>query len=118
MKAPQSVGGMKAPHQGTRAYSLDGAQPQKLGTPIPPVVGQNSIRLDHGRGRLSGRRVAATSRAVPASSACGRPWHHGLVTELVRAGWLRYVRKHNASLLGDARDLSSFLFGSERGDLS
>lgn len=39
---------------------------------------------------------------------------HGLVTDLVRAAWLRYVRRHNAALLGSTADLTAFLFGSER----
>ena len=42
---------------------------------------------------------------------------HSLVTDLARAGWLRYIRRHNAELLGGAVDLESFLFGTERSNL-
>lgn len=41
---------------------------------------------------------------------------YGLVTDLVRGGWVRYVRRHNQDILGSS-DLDQFLFGSERGDL-
>jgi hypothetical protein len=37
-----------------------------------------------------------------------------LLTELVRAAWLQYIRKYNAQALGSTTDLSEFLFGSER----
>lgn len=52
----------------------------------------------------------------PGVAYCLRAFH-GLVTELVRAAWLRYVRRHN-QVLGDPADLAAFLFGTERGDLS
>ena len=32
---------------------------------------------------------------------------HGFVTELVRAAWLRYVRRQNADAVGDASDLAA-----------
>jgi hypothetical protein len=41
-----------------------------------------------------------------------------LVTELVRGAWLRYIRKYNAAALGSTSDLSEFLFGSERSDVT
>jgi hypothetical protein len=41
---------------------------------------------------------------------------YGLVHELVRGAWLRFVRgvNENRLLLGDATDLSDFMFGSSR----
>ncbi|MDP6413265.1 MAG: HNH endonuclease signature motif containing protein [Arenicellales bacterium] len=42
---------------------------------------------------------------------------HSLVADLARAGWLRYIRRHNSGLLGGAVDLESFLFGTERSNL-
>lgn len=44
---------------------------------------------------------------------------HGLVQELVTAAWLRFVRGigENALLLGEASDLSDFMFGSGRAPL-
>lgn len=43
---------------------------------------------------------------------------YGLIGDLVRGAWVRYVRQHNLSALGTTTDLSEFLFGSERSDLS
>ena len=41
---------------------------------------------------------------------------YGLINELVRSAWLRFVRgiNENRLLLGDASDLSDFMFGSNR----
>lgn len=43
--------------------------------------------------------------------------YYGLVTELVRGAWLRFIRRHNPGLEAGA-DLGTFLFGSERSNLS
>jgi hypothetical protein len=45
---------------------------------------------------------------------------HGLIEDLVRGAWVRFVRgmKENQSVLGDTVNLDEFLFGSERTDLS
>ncbi len=43
---------------------------------------------------------------------------YGLIGDLVRGAWSRYVRRHNHDALGTTADLSEFLFGSERSDLS
>jgi hypothetical protein len=44
---------------------------------------------------------------------------YGLIHELVRGSWLRFVRRigENLSLLGEAADLADFLFGSGRAQL-
>jgi hypothetical protein len=44
---------------------------------------------------------------------------HGLIQELVRAAWLRFVRglRTNRPILGESEDLYEFLFGSERASL-
>jgi hypothetical protein len=44
---------------------------------------------------------------------------HGLVQELVRGEWLRFVRglRANRGVLGESEDLYEFLFGSERASL-
>jgi 5-methylcytosine-specific restriction endonuclease McrA len=44
----------------------------------------------------------------------------GFIQQLVRAGWVDHVRGNtrNASLIGQAADLESFMFGSARADLS
>jgi len=43
---------------------------------------------------------------------------YGLIGDLVRGAWLRYIRRHNHETLGTTADLSEFLFGSERSDLT
>lgn len=48
---------------------------------------------------------------------CFRRFHE-LVSDLVRGAWLRNVRQQNLDLLGEATDLSEFLFGSERANLA
>ena len=53
----------------------------------------------------------------PGVAFCLRRFH-GLIEDLVRGAWLRYVRRTNQSLIGEAADLSEFMFGSERDDLS
>ena len=40
-----------------------------------------------------------------------------LVTELIRGGWLRYIRTYNAVSIGETTELGEFLFGSERSGL-
>ncbi len=42
---------------------------------------------------------------------------YGLVSDLVRGAWVRYVRRYNHDLLGTTTDLSEFMFGSERASL-
>jgi len=44
---------------------------------------------------------------------------HGLITNLIRGGWLTQVRRiaSNRKLLGERGDLAEFLFGSERRNL-
>ena len=42
---------------------------------------------------------------------------YGLIGDLVRGAWVRYVRRHNHDALGTTADLSEFLFGSERSNL-
>lgn len=41
-----------------------------------------------------------------------------LIGDLVRGAWTRYIRRYNHNALGTTSDLSEFLFGSERTDLS
>jgi 5-methylcytosine-specific restriction endonuclease McrA len=50
-------------------------------------------------------------------SYCLRSFH-GLISELVRAAWLRHVRRVNGDVLGSTIDLTGFLFGTERTSLS
>ncbi len=55
----------------------------------------------------------------PGVAYCFRRFH-GLVEDLVRGAWVRFVRdlKENQPVLGDTANLDEFLFGSERADLS
>jgi 5-methylcytosine-specific restriction endonuclease McrA len=43
---------------------------------------------------------------------------HALIVDLVHGAWVRYIRQQNLSILGEATDLNSFFFGSERAVLS
>lgn len=71
-------------------------------------------RLDFLYANLDG---GAAVTLQPGVTYCLRAFH-GLVIELVRSGWLRYVRRQNASAIGDVSDLSAFLFGTERANLA
>jgi 5-methylcytosine-specific restriction endonuclease McrA len=53
----------------------------------------------------------------PGVSYCLRQFHL-FIGELVRNAWIRYVRRQNQDALGTTTDLSEFLFGSERTNLS
>ena len=43
---------------------------------------------------------------------------HGLISDLVRGAWVRFVRQQNKDILGETADLNEFLFGSERASLA
>lgn len=53
----------------------------------------------------------------PGVAFCFRRFH-GLVEELVRGSWLRFVRGINEPITGHVANLDEFLFGSERENLS
>lgn len=55
----------------------------------------------------------------PGVAYCFRRFH-GLIEELVRGAWVRFVRdlRDNQRFLGPVTSLDEFLFGSERADLS
>jgi hypothetical protein len=53
----------------------------------------------------------------PGVAFCFRK-HYGLVADLVKGAWSRYVRRFNLELLGESADLQEFLFGSERSSLA
>ena len=53
----------------------------------------------------------------PGAAYCFRK-HYGLVADLVKGAWARYVRRFNLDLLGESADLQEFLFGSERSSLA
>jgi hypothetical protein len=60
--------------------------------------------------------VGTSIELRPGVAFCLRQFH-GLIGDLVRGGWIRYIRRHNHDALGTTSDLSEFLFGSERSDL-
>ena len=64
---------------------------------------------------IPGRRNAITLK--PGVAYCFRK-HYGLVADLVKGAWARYVRRFNLDLLGESADLHEFLFGSERSSLA
>jgi hypothetical protein len=49
----------------------------------------------------------------PGIAYCFRAFHP-LVVDFVRGAWLRFVRVQNGTALGEASELSAFLFGAER----
>ncbi len=55
----------------------------------------------------------------PGVAFCLRQFH-GLIGDLVRGAWVRFIRgmKQNQDVLGTTVDLYEFLFGSDRSDLS
>jgi hypothetical protein len=53
----------------------------------------------------------------PGVAYCLRQFY-SLIGDLVRGAWIRYVRRHNHDVLGSTGDLTEFLFGSERSELS
>jgi hypothetical protein len=63
------------------------------------------------------RQTGTSIELRPGVAFCLRQFY-GLLGDLVRGAWLRYIRRHNQELLGTTADLSEFLFGSERSDLS
>ena len=61
-----------------------------------------------------------TGRAIALRAGvayCFRKFH-GLISDLVRGAWVRFVRQQNMDVLGEAADLNEFLFGSERAALT
>ena len=63
------------------------------------------------------RGKGTTIELRPGVGFCLRQFY-GLIGDLVRGVWVRYVRRHNHDVLGTTADLAEFLFGSERSDLS
>ena len=53
----------------------------------------------------------------PGVAYCLREFH-GLILDLVRAAWLRYIRRYNGAVLGSRVELADFLFGSARSDVT
>jgi 5-methylcytosine-specific restriction endonuclease McrA len=53
----------------------------------------------------------------PGVAYCFRAFYD-LVVDLVRGGWLRFIRARNLEVLGSTVDLSAFLFGTERSNLA
>jgi hypothetical protein len=52
----------------------------------------------------------------PGVAFCFRKYY-GLIGDLVRGAWVRYVRRFNPDVFGTVADLREFLFGSERANL-
>ena len=62
-----------------------------------------------------GRGNSITLR--PGIATCFRKFY-GLIGDIVRGSWVRYVRRYNHELLGTTTDLTEFMFGSERSALT
>lgn len=88
-------------HRSTRAV---GTQP----IPRLQTMGREKVPFLYDRG------PSGHVTLKPGVAFCLRSFR-GLITELVQAAWLRFVRRCNPSLERGPKDLSSFLFGSSRG---
>lgn len=70
-----------------------------------------------GQGRLDflyeNTGTGPTIELRPGVAYCFRKFH-GLISDLVRGAWVRYVRQQNLEIIGETTDLNEFLFGSER----
>jgi 5-methylcytosine-specific restriction endonuclease McrA len=77
---------------------------QRLSTSVDPFLYQQEVLVNDCIVLMPG--VAQSLRAF-----------HGLISELARTSWIRYIRQTNAAVLQGERDLSEFLFGVERGQL-
>lgn len=62
------------------------------------------------------RGKGTTIELRPGVAYCLRKFY-GLIGDLVRNAWIRYVRRYNHNVLGTTADLGEFLFGSGRSDL-
>ena len=77
---------------------------QRLGVALDPFLYQQEVLVNDCVVLMPG--VAHSLRSF-----------HGLISELIRTSWIRYIRQTNAAVLQGERDLSEFLFGVERGQL-
>lgn len=60
--------------------------------------------------------TGSTITLKPGVAYCLRKYY-GLIGDLVRGAWVRYVRRFNPDVFGTFADLHEFLFGSERANL-
>ncbi len=63
------------------------------------------------------KRTGKTIELRPGVAYCFRKFY-GLISDLVRNAWARFVRQRNLKILGESADLEEFLFGSERASLA
>jgi hypothetical protein len=57
-----------------------------------------------------------TITLYPGVAFCFRQFH-GLIAELVQAGWSKWVRQQNLAMIGESADIHEFLFGARRSAL-
>lgn len=79
------------------------------------TIGRNRVEFLYAHDPKEGREILLKGGVC----FCLRLFY-GLIHELVRGAWLRFVRgvNENRLLLGDATDLSDFMFGSDRAQLN
>ena len=75
------------------------------------IVGSETLNFLYGPSRT------ASIELKPGVAFCFRQFF-AMVQDLVRAAWLRDVRRLNGELMGESTDLRDFLFGAERAALS
>jgi 5-methylcytosine-specific restriction endonuclease McrA len=75
------------------------------------IVGPETLDFLYGRSQTDAIELR------PGVAFCFRQFF-ALIQDLVRAAWLRDVRRLNGDLMGETTDLRDFLFGAERAALS
>lgn len=75
------------------------------------IVGSETLDFLYGPGTIGAIELR------PGVAFCFRQFF-ALIQDLVRAAWLRDVRRLNGDLLGESTDLRDFLFGAERAALA
>lgn len=81
------------------------------------TVGDETHEFLYENGRFEGRGAARAIVLRPGIAYCFRTFH-SLVIDLVRADWLRFVRRRNPRSLGETNELGEFLFGVPRTNLA
>lgn len=66
--------------------------------------------------RIEAKGEAAAIVLRPGIAYCLRTFHP-LVLDLVRSGWIGWLRRQNTAILGEHADLGAFLFGATRTDV-
>jgi hypothetical protein len=118
-----SVEAARAGHTGSLPLLMRRAEWKRLRRKVARTVkGMPLWKLQTiGRERLDflyeNRETAGSIILKSGVAYCFRKFH-ALISDLIRGAWVRFVRRQNPDILGEAADLHEFLFGSERMNLT